>query len=67
MSIALAVVRAMRPHQWVKNAFVAAPAVFAAPVLVKTEQWTTERMLAVLAATLGFCLASRWKTRLEFS
>ena len=58
MSIALAVVRAMRPHQWVKNAFVAAPAVFAAPVLVKTEQWTTERMLAVLAATLGFCLAS---------
>lgn len=58
MTVAVAVLRAMRPHQWVKNAFVLAPAVFAAPVLVQTGQWSTARLVSVLAATLGFCLAS---------
>ena len=47
-----ALVRLLRPRQWVKNAFVVAPAVFAA---VLTRPGVP---LLVLAATLLFCVAS---------
>lgn len=53
-----AVVRAMRPHQWVKNGFVLAPAIFAGPVLLADHQLTAARLLPVAAALMGFCFAS---------
>lgn len=58
MTLVRAVVRAMRPHQWVKNGFVLAPAIFAGPVLLAEHQLNPARLWPVLAATIGFCLAS---------
>jgi 4-hydroxybenzoate polyprenyltransferase len=44
--------RAMRPHQWVKNIFVLAPLVFA------QELFITARALSALAGMGLFCIAS---------
>ncbi len=47
-----ALLRTMRPHQWVKNAFVLAPIVFA------QELFTRERALPALGAFVSFSLFS---------
>lgn len=48
----------MRPHQWVKNAFVVIPAVFAGPDLLATGQVTTLLAVQVGLAAVAFSLAS---------
>jgi 4-hydroxybenzoate polyprenyltransferase len=48
----------MRPHQWVKNAFVLIPAVFAGPELLAQGQWTPLLTVQVVLAALAFSLAS---------
>ena len=53
-----ALLRAMRPHQWVKNAFVLAPLVFAGPQLLSGGALTTELLVRGFGAALAFCLAS---------
>lgn len=53
-----AVVREMRPHQWVKNVFVLAPLVFAGPHLRTQGELTAALVLRVLAGCAVFCLAS---------
>jgi decaprenyl-phosphate phosphoribosyltransferase len=58
MSLGGALLREMRPQQWVKNAFVLAPAVFAGPALLAGGELTAARLLPVAAATIGYCLAS---------
>lgn len=50
-----AILRAMRPHQWVKNVFVLAALVFAAG---ETHQLLPEQILATLLAVAAFCLGS---------
>jgi decaprenyl-phosphate phosphoribosyltransferase len=47
-----AVVRTLRPHQWVKNLFVAAPVVFAKQLLEPEALWRAA------AATVAFCALS---------
>lgn len=47
-----ALLRLMRPRQWVKNAFVAAPLFFTPPA------WTPASVVTVAAALLLFCLLS---------
>jgi 4-hydroxybenzoate polyprenyltransferase len=53
-----AVVRSARPHQWVKNAFVAVPFVFAGPELHASGQLGAATIVRTLLAVVGFCLAS---------
>lgn len=55
---ASAVLREMRPHQWVKNVFVLAPLLFAGPHLRTTGALTVGLVLRVLAGCAVFCLAS---------
>ncbi|MSP90960.1 MAG: decaprenyl-phosphate phosphoribosyltransferase [Myxococcales bacterium] len=50
--------RTARPHQWVKNAFVAVPLVFAGPELHATGRLDTTVALRTLAAVVAFCFAS---------
>ncbi len=50
--------QAMRPHQWVKNSFVLAPLLFAGPELSRQGKLTPGVVVAVVTATLAFCLAS---------
>lgn len=50
--------RAMRPHQWIKNVFVVVPLVFAGPELAKRGQLDAAHGLRALLAACGFCLAS---------
>ncbi len=52
MSPARALLRTLRPHQWVKNVFVLAPLVFARHLLEPAFIWRA------LAATLAFCALS---------
>lgn len=52
MSSAVAFLRAMRPHQWIKNAFVLAPLVFSRHLLSPGDGWR-----AIVAAGC-FCLLS---------
>lgn len=50
--------RAMRPHQWFKNAFVAAPLIFAGPELRAQDALDLTLVLRVALAFGVFCLAS---------
>ena len=50
--------RAMRPHQWVKNGFVLAPLAFAGPELARAGRLNVHVVVQVLMATLAYCLAS---------
>ncbi|MBL9013824.1 MAG: decaprenyl-phosphate phosphoribosyltransferase [Myxococcales bacterium] len=52
MKAALGLLRTLRPHQWVKNVFVAAPLVFAQHLTEVPYLWRTG------AAILAFCLLS---------
>ncbi len=52
MKAAVGLVRTLRPHQWVKNVFVAAPLVFAQHLTELPFLWRTG------AAVLAFCLLS---------
>lgn len=54
----LTLLRAMRPHQWVKNAFVLAPLVFAGPELRAGDLLTAKLIEHVLLGVLAFCLQS---------
>ncbi len=55
---ARALLREMRPHQWVKNVFVVAPLLFAGPMLREHGELTGAVTLRVLAGFAVFCLAS---------
>ncbi len=50
-----AILRAIRPHQWVKNVFVLAALVFAAG---ESHQLHAEKILSTLLAVAAFCLGS---------
>lgn len=50
-----AILRAIRPHQWVKNIFVLAALVFAAG---ETHQLPVEKLVSTLLAVAAFCLGS---------
>jgi decaprenyl-phosphate phosphoribosyltransferase len=52
MNAAVALLRSLRPHQWVKNVFVAAPLVFARHLEDRSYLWRE------LACVLAFCLLS---------
>ncbi|MBM4342290.1 MAG: decaprenyl-phosphate phosphoribosyltransferase [Deltaproteobacteria bacterium] len=54
----LVLLRAMRPHQWVKNTFVLAPLLFAGPQLLDRGAFGSEVVVRVAIATLAFCLGS---------
>ncbi len=53
-----ALLRSMRPRQWVKNAFVLAPLVFAGPELLQTGRFTGGLLAQALLAAAAFCMAS---------
>ncbi len=50
--------RAMRPHQWVKNTFVLAPLLFAGPELLRRGELDADVVVRVGLAILAFCLGS---------
>lgn len=54
----IALLRAMRPHQWVKNIFVLAALVFALGETGPEASSTAERVVRVLYATAAFCLGA---------
>jgi len=49
----VAVVKAMRPHQWVKNLFVLAPLVFAEQALEVSHLWRAALAFAIFSALSG--------------
>jgi 4-hydroxybenzoate polyprenyltransferase len=53
-----AIWREARPHQWVKNAFVVAPLVFAGPELLRDHEVDASLLIRVVAGFVAFCLAS---------
>jgi decaprenyl-phosphate phosphoribosyltransferase len=55
---ARALLREMRPQQWVKNVFVVAPLLFAGPALREQGAWTVALVLRVALGFTVFCLAS---------
>lgn len=57
-ALARTIVRAARPHQWVKNAFVIAPFAFAGPELARTGHLDAAHAARVCLATVAFCLVS---------
>ena len=54
----LALWRTARPHQWVKNAFVAVPLVFAGPELHAAGRLDLDVILRTCAAVVAYCFAS---------
>ena len=52
MTSSPAIIRLLRPRQWVKNAFVAAPLFFT------PAAWTKTQSLSVLLTVFVFCLLS---------
>src|SRR5215204_4773778 len=53
MASARAVIRTLRPHQWVKNLFVAAPLVFAKHLVDGDFLWRTGLAVAAFCALSG--------------
>jgi 4-hydroxybenzoate polyprenyltransferase len=53
MSSATALLRSLRPHQWVKNLFVAAPLVFSRHLLDSAYGWRAAAAVAIFCALSG--------------
>jgi 4-hydroxybenzoate polyprenyltransferase len=54
----IAIIRALRPHQWVKNGFVLAPVVFAFAVREVTPSLSAPAVQCSLLAMVAFCLGA---------
>lgn len=55
---AAALLREMRPHQWVKNVFVLIPAMFAGPLLLAQHRLDSALVTRVVTAAFAFSMAS---------
>jgi decaprenyl-phosphate phosphoribosyltransferase len=53
MSFATALIKTLRPHQWVKNLFVAAPLVFSRHLLDAAYAWRSAAAVAIFCALSG--------------